>query len=82
MIEYIIENYPDLLTADDYDDCILGVVEGISIESKILYSTKKILSKLINDGISYEEALEYFEFNIKGTYIGEHTPVFLNDHEI
>jgi hypothetical protein len=77
MIEYIIENYPDLLTADDYDDCILGVVEGISIESKILYSTKKILSKLINDGISYEE-----EFNIKGAYVGEHTPVFLNDHEI
>lgn len=27
-----------------------------------------------------EEAIEYFEYNILGSYMGENTPVFLEDH--
>jgi hypothetical protein len=31
----------------------------------------------LNDGMSEEEALEYFEFNIEGAYIGIDTPVLV-----
>jgi hypothetical protein len=32
-----------------------------------------------HDKMSYEEAVEYFEFNMKGAWMGEKTPVLLND---
>jgi hypothetical protein len=28
-----------------------------------------------------EEALEYFDFNIAGAYVGENTPFILNDYD-
>ena len=27
--------------------------------------------------MSYEEAIDFFEFNVIGAYVGEHTPAFL-----
>jgi hypothetical protein len=27
--------------------------------------------------MSYEEALEYYHFNVTGAYVGENTPAFL-----
>ena len=29
------------------------------------------------EDMSYEEAVEFFEFNVTGAYVGEHTPAFL-----
>ena len=37
----------------------------------------KILKK--RDGMSEDEALEYFYYNIKGSYMGEGTPLFFDD---
>ena len=28
------------------------------------------------DGMSDEEAVEYFEFNVTGAWVGENTPIF------
>ena len=38
----------------------------------------EVLDILIDDGMTYEEAVEYFEYNIVGAYLGERTPTFLN----
>ena len=46
------------------------------------YDTQQILDILqqegAEDGMTQEEAIEYFEFNIRGSYVGEHSPVFLD----
>ena len=31
--------------------------------------------------MSRDEALEFFDFNVSGAYVGENTPVFLEDEE-
>jgi len=42
------------------------------------YDMEKIVRKLMKrDGMSHEEAQEYFNFNIGGAYMGEGTPMFL-----
>jgi hypothetical protein len=33
------------------------------------------------DGMSYEDATEFFEFNIAGSYVGEATPIWVDDIE-
>ena len=29
--------------------------------------------------MSYEEAVEYFDFNVEGAYMGEKTPIWVDD---
>lgn len=45
----------------------------------VAYSTKAILESLMDDGMSLEDAQEYFEFNIKGAWVGPATPVYVQD---
>lgn len=42
-----------------------------------LYDASRIAAKLETD-MSYEEAVEYFDFNIQGAYLGEKTPIFIS----
>jgi hypothetical protein len=66
-----------VLTADGFDTCIIGFCYTPGPGDRIVYSTDLIIEKLIEDGLTFEEAHEHFEFNIEGGYHGEKTPVFL-----
>ena len=77
--EEIAQTYPDLLVMDpEYlDEAIVGVVTRIGLEA-VCYSTEKVIQLLMqHDGMTDEEAIEYMDFNMKGAWVGETTPVFL-----
>lgn len=59
---------------DRYDECIVGMTyDG----NKIIYDADKIIHALMEqDGMNDEEAIEYFEYNILGAYVGEGTPIY------
>jgi hypothetical protein len=66
-----------LLFADGHDDAILGIAERDGIQI-VVYDTAKIIRLLrTRDRMSRDEAEEFFEYNIAGTWIGEQTPLFL-----
>ena len=67
-----------LLEPAKFDAAIVGVTERCGEQPTVCYDLKKILEVLIADGMEYEEALEYYEYNIVGAYMGEQTPTFLN----
>ena len=69
------EEYPDLLKADGFDEAVIGVVERLGTQA-ICYDTEKVIEILMRD-MSEEEAWEYFQYNIAGAWVGEHTPFFL-----
>jgi len=60
-----------------FDAAIIGVTERIGDLPTICYSKDKVLEILMEDGMSWEEAGEYYNFNIVGAYMGEYTPTFL-----
>jgi hypothetical protein len=60
-----------------FDAAILGYVEGIGRTDVVCYDKGKVLRILMEDGMSWEEAGEYYNFNMLGAYVGEKTPVFL-----
>jgi hypothetical protein len=77
--EEISEDYPDLLVMDPtyLDEAIVGVVTRIGLEA-VCYDTNKVIELLItNEGMTEEEAVEHMEYNMKGSWVGETTPVFL-----
>jgi hypothetical protein len=78
----ISEEYPDLLKADGLDDAIIGVVQRMGIQA-ICYDEDKVLEILMErDGMTLIEAMEYFDFNIAGAWVGESTPFFLQRMEM
>ena len=67
-----------ILLADGFDDAFMGV--GHQFNTPIaVYSVCRCIEILMEDGLSYEEAVEYFEYNVAGSYMGEQTPIFLNN---
>jgi hypothetical protein len=78
----ISEEYPDLLKADGFDEAIIGVVQRIGVQA-ICYDEDKVLEILMErDGMTLIEAMEYFDFNIAGAWVGESTPFFLQRMEM
>jgi len=69
----------DALIMDGFDDCILGILERFGIDQPIVvYDREKVIAKLIDrDGMTHEEALEFYYFNQLGGWHGEKTPAFL-----
>ena len=74
LLECLDEN---AMKADGYDDCIIGFTHQAGRPSVIAYDTNKIIARLTSDGMTHDEAWEFFEFNIAGAYVGEYTPVFV-----
>ena len=77
LIQYYVDEGEPLLKMDGFDDCIAGVIERIGQEPIICYDTNKVLDQMVKDGMTYEEAVEYFEYNQLGSWVGERTPCFL-----
>lgn len=68
----------DLLFMDGYDHCIIGVLERIGTEPYVLYDKDKVLESLVSDGMSMSEAIEFYEYNMLGSFVGEHTVGFVS----
>ena len=63
--------------ADGFDEAILGVD---SSNERVIYSYKKCLEILVKrDGMSKDEAVEFFAFNVIGSFMGEKTPIYCYD---
>ncbi len=68
-----------VLEPDSFDAAIVGLVRRIDRPPAVCYSVEKILEVLMEDGMDAEEAREYYEYNMLGAYVGEATPMFLED---
>lgn len=77
ILDRILEEYPDeeFLVANGLNDAIIGV----STDTRLVYSVDKIIEILtLEQGLTYEESVEHFCFNIQNAYMGEKTPIFIN----
>ena len=67
-----------VLLADGLESAFLGIGRQFT-HPVAIYSYKKTLKCLKGMGMTIEDAEEYFDFNIAGAFVGEQTPVFLQD---
>ena len=67
-----------MLVADGYDEAVLGVARRCSQPDLFAYDVEKIIEILMTrDDMTYEDAVEFFDFNIAGAWVGEETPIFI-----
>jgi hypothetical protein len=78
MLDIIIEQYQDeeILIADGFDDAVIGIDEK---SMRLIYSVEKCIEILMKQGMDMTEAVEYFEYNVSGSYVGEKTPIWCED---
>ena len=77
-IEIWREEYEKPLVAmEGYNNCILGIVEKHCSEPFILYDYDKVIEESMRQGMTYEEAVEWFDSNQSCLYAGENTYGFL-----
>lgn len=77
--EHLSDLYGELVFLDPpemFDDCIVGISQNSVGHTFVAYSYGKIIEKLKED-MSEEEAIEYFDYNIIGSYVGDHSPCFI-----
>lgn len=74
LVTNIADYYPQALKADGFDACIVGY----TTEGRIVYSIDMVLTTLVDrDGMTSDEAIEYFEFNMSCAYPGEFPPIYM-----
>jgi len=83
--EEVAAEYPDsdLLFMDEaeYDAAIIGVSEmcaGTNNNHRVIYDLDKVLQVSMNLGMTSEEAIEFFDYNQGGAYVGDSTPIYIN----
>lgn len=78
ILEKIIEQYPDeeILSADGFDDAVIGIEEKTM---RLIYSKKKCIETLVQEGLSLEDAYEHFSYNVEGSWVGDKTPIWCSD---
>ena len=76
-LEENLEQY-GVKTADGFEDALIGMVSRFGMEIPVaLYDRRKCLQILMErDGMDYEGAVEFFDFNVIGEMAGEGTPAF------
>jgi len=74
-----LEDLPeDVVLLSGLDDAIVGITEEFGGISRILYSRDKIIEILQDrDGMTEDEAFEFYDFNILGLHVSECNPIFL-----
>ena len=76
-IEHATEYWDELLLADGFNDAIVGIHSDTGV---VYYSKEMVIQILIQEhGMSDIDAMEYADYNIFGGYVGEKTPIFLED---
>ena len=78
MLQDIIENYYeyDFLIADGFNDAVIGVDET---SMRLIYSVRKCL-EILQEYLDEEDAIEYFEYNVSGAWMGDKTPIWCYDN--
>jgi len=72
--ETIVQHNPEALFADGHDHAIMGY----ATDGRVIYSVNQIIKGLTKrDGMTAEEADEFFSFNIECAYVGDYTPIYM-----
>ena len=78
LLNSIVEYYEEeeILKADGFDDAVIGIEEG---SHRLIYSVGKCIEILMLQDLSLDEAIEFFDFNIRNANVGDKTPIWCED---
>jgi hypothetical protein len=78
--EKILAFVPDeeLLFADGFDDAIIGLDTN---NLRVVYSKQKMI-EILEPEMGLDDAIEYLEFNTWCAYVGDKTPIYIDEIDV
>ena len=68
----------ELVTLTGLDSALIGIGTQCGQVAIAIYSRELIIDAIVErDGMTREEAVEFVEYNIDQTYLGERTPIIM-----
>ena len=75
-LAFIADQYPESLTADGFDEAIIGFDAS---GGNVIYDYNKCLKILMEShNMDYTDAHEYMGYNVVSAYVGDLTPYFMH----
>jgi hypothetical protein len=71
------EENPEALLFDGHESALVGVSRRCGQPVLAVYDEELIIQSLIAQGLDAEEAVEFYEFNVAGAWVGPMTPIIL-----
>lgn len=72
-----------MMKADGLDEAIIGIGSRCGSSDVLVYDASKVVEILMRrDGMTRDDAMEFFSFNIEGAYVGEQTPIWVWPKEL
>lgn len=65
-----------LIFLQGFDHCIIGVTRHIGAPARVAYCVRSVLNELVEQGLTEEQAIDYFEENLAGVNYGDLSPAF------
>lgn len=70
----------ETLLMDNFDEAFIGFSQRINEPLLAVYSYEKMVQVCVErDGMTYDEATEYIEYNCIGAWVGERTPIIVQN---
>ena len=66
-----------ILVADGFEAALIGVGRRAGQPDIAVYDEEKCIEVLMSQDMDRETAIEYFEFNVVGAWMGDKTPLFM-----
>ncbi len=70
------QEFGGIVLFDGFEDAFVGVAQRFNDWPIAVYDKTKVIATLMED-MTHEDAIEYFEFNVIGAWVGDNTPVFI-----
>ena len=78
---WITKHNDNALLCDGLQDAIVGIAERFGEEPVVVYDRERCIELFQYQGMTEEEAEEYFEYNVIGSWMGKGTPIFLTFYD-
>lgn len=80
---YLKERGENVLLMDGFDEALVGFSQRINEPLLAVYSWEKMVDVCTGrDGMSYEDASEYIDYNCIGAWVGNQTPIIVMPLEL
>jgi len=66
-----------VLLADGLEAAFIGIGAQQHVQLAVYDEAKALALYVERDGMTPEEAREWYEFNVVGAYVGDRTPIFV-----
>jgi hypothetical protein len=77
IVKWLDQHAAEVLLADGLDDAFIGLDYGPEGEPRAVYSRDKCVEVLARS-MTHEQAVEYFDYNVEGAYVGPQTPLYID----